>query len=82
MVIVSVTFHGLLLLVEKKEKTYAYVKRENPVILLKLEACNFIRNDPFERWKSVILLKMRYFAGIFQGYYLHSDQFSTRFLHL
>ena len=79
MVIVSVTFRGLLLLVQKKGKTYAYVQRQKPVILLKLEACNFIRNDGLKRWKSVILLKIRYFAGIFQGYYLHSDHFSTGF---
>ena len=73
-------FSWAFVIKSEKGKTYPYVQRQKRVILLKLEACSFIRNDRLERWKSAILLKIRYFAGIFQGYYLHSDQFSTGFL--
>ena len=58
------------------------MKRQKPVILLKLEACNLLEVIALKGGSlHAILQKMRYFVGIFQGCYLHFNQFSTGFLH-
>ena len=44
---------------------------KKPAIVLKLEACTFIRvryHKTLQKLKSAILLKVRHFSGIFQEY--------------